>query len=726
MKSLYGNILSWKAVSLRASTVFVCFGVGFSAALMQQVLNVAYWPGNYAATGFGVFFTLGMLLGIALPEFWPIAYPLLQADRVGSDPGKRVDQFNAAYAVLNSGIMVVLAVTVVAAFLTTAAADRADYWSERFVLTETSWRAIATVVPAFPAWLVGAAFGGMLQFFYAAFIKLHCPQIVYSSDPSLLNVLSLAARWILVSLAAGWFVGHLAAVNSAERWQALILVPVILDLAGLAAGLVSKGGVPAPEGETQVYPAELAVDSLPEVASAPSRSARLAVMAIGWLGVWLLAQWHFCWTNWNGPDQTGVYWIGIVGVATLAAIVLGTRLTKWFVVAKVTRLLTPVDRLGLGLAAFAVLHLAALPLVAHAPDGGGIAGVVVVFILILASYFMCLNLSLPALAIGQPDRFDLWQSFGLSLIFGAIAATITLGVWQVAGGGNLVALALGSILAIATAGVTLIYDEPHIRTTRLSKRSSALLHGVSFVILYAILGGAVLIIPNLRQPWMKGPAVAVNEGPAGCAFLTSDAADAKVIGTGSMFFPVFTDTDRRDELLKLIGHIFRRDNQADSRRKAALLLGLPPLSERELSDRGLADCIQVGFDDRANQMASGATENVVTLRLYRPHFSFVVILVPTIRSQRAMPVVTSLVMRAGRLASGESGIYMIVGDDDDIQVTRAIKLARQAGLTRLSRLNLEGEVGKWTVLGSKTAIESLGRQLWDKDGAGFTITGYWK
>jgi len=726
---------SWTGLSLRATTLLFFLAGGFAAAMLQKVLNTALWPGNHAALGFALFLLLGGLLGLSLPELRAAATPLLQLQVRGEGAGRRPGQFQTAQTALTLCGLLLIVVAIVCSAATSLIADSPLYWSDRLALTRWSWPLLAMLLAGLPAWPLGVCLGLLVQLVYSGFVRLHCPTGLQASHPRVQHVLASAIAWMLAGLVAGFLLGNLSADRWFVRWHVLVLVPCLGWLAGMLPALARKtAAVPAQPDATEDQLPRPVSANLPEVATAPSQTALLAAGVLGWLGLWQAYHWHFALTNWfrDPPMATRTMLLAVL-LGPLA--VMAGRFLHRHLCSRIAPLrLTPIDRQGLSLAVLALVNLICLPLTVAADASP--ATTQLLLLLMLAIYVLCIECALPALALGRTSRFDLWSVLAKALAFGAVLAIGSLIVWHRTSTGNLAALALGSIIAIAAAGVALIYDEPHVRVRRLAPPTATAMNAATFLSLYAVLVAVVLVTPKLKPYWLRGQALAAAETHSGSAFV-HEGPQGLVISTPELTFTGRNGGVLGEESLHLARLLI--EPLEISRAARVLLVGFPcPAGQDDGSP--LAMCIQTDFQVAAARLACSWTSTSTAdttapaskpagpddpesltnyrkldrldLRILRDRYDTVVVLLPTPRRPATWPKIALTLQKTIRLAGDVDRLYFILpGNYGPANGAVQAALAAAVPDQGLMRLDISGQSGDWTILGTHRGIESAATKL---------------
>lgn len=740
-----GIDFSWRAFSLRAAAGSVCLAASFAGALLQAVLGLSYWPGNDATLGFAVFLVFGGLLGMAIPELWPGTQLIFRLSVSRFSAKKKIDQLDLAQTAFSISIVLMLLATIVGFGLCYLLAEAGMFWSQRFLVTGSTWRVIAFILPGISAWPMGIAFGLLVQLIYGVFVNLHCPDIVESSRPQLQRVLGSAIGWIVGSGIVGWLAGRAVSERYLSQWPELILISIILYLIGLfLAVTVRRAGKPGGRRSVKRL-SHRGMAALPEVASPPSRSARLASFALGWVAIWAAAGWHFCWVNWytgtetNGQLPPPAYAILLLPLAVLCGLGLG----RWVTSPGPGRpLLTAVDRQGLALGVLGLFNLIMLPAMlvwGKEQHLGSVAGLIptVICVGLVLAWTFCVVVSLPALAIGRPNRFELWLAMGSSLATGALAGLGSLVVWYQAGAGNLVGLALVTIVSIAAGAVALIYDEP--AAVKSARRGNTRLHLICLFFLYGILGAVVLIVPRLKSGWLKASQtdqIVLAETSSGCSFLIERGSRSEIIGPNRLAYPTRTDLDLRNELTRIVeaiagsslsdgaGHSSNEDSFRAS--FSSILLGLPYISSVSSvsSDRQgkgvLRNCLQIDLARSLSEIETRARWEPGTqrgdLRLLRSRlgrFDLVVVLVPELSGPESFPVLAGLIRRAAELAASPDALWLITRGRAETRQKAKVLIEHISQLNRSERhivLQVRGR-GIWTLCSTARATYKLAQTM---------------
>jgi hypothetical protein len=621
--------LSWQGLCLQAAGALACLGASFSLAMLQRLLGNYYWPGNDAPIGFAVFLTLGVLLGMALPELWPETQQLFKMSIARLSISKKLDQTGVAQTAVGLAIAMLLLSVLWACLVSQTLADLSLAWSRRFLLTGETWRLIAFVLPALAAWPAGIALGLLIQLMYSVFVNLHCPRVIDSSQDKLQRVLSSAVGWITAGIALGWTLAQIADDRYPADWPVMVLIGVILLLASLFMAVAIKAAPIRPERESTAT----TIQPLPEIATRPSRSAKLATMTLGWLAVWGTVHWH----GWlmgrpvNSITGTSPLPAGLVIFLVPIAIISGLRLTRRYISSRPPAFLTGVDRQGLALAALGLTNLLLLAATAWAfaarqtgPSVWMLSAISVVALLTISSGI--LDMSISALAIGRPSRFELWRVLGSQLTLGVLAGLLSL-LLDSSPAGNTVALTLITVISTAVATITVIYDEPHLLSERLRLRPSTVLHLGGLVFLYAILGAVILVASQKKIT------------------LRTEAFDEALQA----------NTEFGDELTKMITAIVAsnpRNSGPSSSQGSMLLVGLPYRTSVQLAEQRQTACRQVTIE-------SVSSAGLLKLREHYAPFDTVIIFVPETADETYRKAIARLLPRACQLTGNPEGLWLI-------------------------------------------------------------------
>jgi len=733
---------SLQSGSVRVIAALVIFASGFFFALTQQALGLYYWPGNDAALGFALFLALGTLLGLFLPQLWPAAQPMVRAGVARVSSNGRFDQFHLAKTALNLAIVLMLAAVLLTTLLAEFLVAARFWWSQRFLLSPSSWRLIAFALPALAGWLPGVTFGLLVQLIYSVFVRAHCSDAAQSGEDRVRRTLGSAAVWILASGAVGWACGYAAADQHLDQWSAMILIPVILYLLALFLSLATKTARHAPVSKEPDKTPSGAAGMLPELAAQPSRAAGLATLAVGWLGLWGLVHWQYCWANWyTVADKTPVSFLHVVILVPISAL-LAMRISRPLLSTKPRQLVTAVDRQGLALAAWGLVNLAALPATLFVlssktlPHFCGQIVLAVVLLALSATWFICLATSLGGLAIGRPHRFELWLALGAALTIGAIAGLLCLVIWQTTSLGNLIALALATIVAIASASITLIYDRPRTMP-KYEKHSTAMFHVFCFVSLYGILGAVVIVVPILKSLWLRGTTasvIAVGEAASGCSFLIRRGSKNILIGPNETHFSPTTEAPVKKELLQLLTLLVSGPTGGHNSGPSALFVGLPTISDREIANCGIKKHLQTDLIPAFHGLATAlpasnnrAGADLAVLRSNLAPVDIVLVLLPEPQSPRGWHLLTEVVRRAAQLADQPAGFWLIANRPPaSMPHSRLRKLTHINSSNRLTVLHLRGLTTDWTVFGLPRAVAELTLTLHTRSEGGFELKGFWQ
>ncbi|MFA5865113.1 MAG: hypothetical protein WC975_10560 [Phycisphaerae bacterium] len=673
----------WLSLKVRLIVAGLIFSIGFYCGVVHKILTQAFWPGSEIFAGIIFFFGFGLLMGFSLLELRGNVKPLLKYGIADKELHP---------VVLARIVLPILAVTTLAFILL---GNLVTFWlsawaytlPERFLLVRSSWRILAFMLPVSTTGLVGVFFALVLGLTFAIFVYLECPNHRRSEQPQVQQVIVSVLGWVLLTLTVSWAFGFYLTEIFVDRWWALVFVPVICCLSVIVICLVETAGESDWFKHVRLRDSQLH-NSSPELAGRTSRWAGFAVSFLGWLVVWNAIHWNYALSNWFGlghpsPDQS----IGLVILAALAAgvgIKLGFRYSR----VKPQRYMTIADRqgyclvvLGISLILFAVFinHIMKAPhiLTIYPP-----VLIPILLAVIAALWGISLGLTIPALAVGRPSRFDLWIELMKRIITGAMLAGPLYLLWQYAGAGNLLAISFASLLAIAFGGVVVIYNESPFLSKKKKSKSAKFIHVGYILILYLGLGFIMVLVPHLKSSWLKPSAdndTYTGEGLAGVAYLLNNGS-RELIWANRISFPERTVPALRQECEKIVTDIVKVIADNLNTRIRAMVVNLPALPAAAIQSLPVSSLEQFDIDSalRNLELKSLGIEQTADsgniLDLYcrqRPSHVVIAMLPQPWPNHQSWPSLPALLKRLVTLSQNTQNIWIIYLTKDNFNESKA-------------------------------------------------------
>lgn len=710
----------WLRLKVRLIVAGLVFGTGFYGGLVHAVLTRAYWPGVESLGGLIVFLGLGVLVGLWLPRF----------RRPGlSFPGREErEPHPVVLARVGLGILagVLLVGVLVGSWLTNELALMAGRLPERFLLVPQSWRLLAFVLPAVAAVPVGILFGLILDLAFSLFVYLECPNHRESDSPDVQRTTGSLIGGILLALAVSWSLGHGLGETFSNRWRVLSLVPIICSLGVVLLSLVETSGEAAwlkhvrSRGNASAQP-------FPERAARTSLWGGLAFVLLGWFVVWNALHWSYAVSNWLGADRmTPGQSFALVTLAALTGTG-GVRLGLRSALRKASRSQSAVDRRGLAVALQGVLLILTLVAANGVLKAEQILTlcpqVVLPLCLMLQSglWGTALGLILPALAAGRPSRFDVWIELAGKLTTGAVLAGGLYVAWQGWGVGNLLAIALASLLMIAMGGVAIIYSETATGASQRAARTAWRVHLLYVLFLYVSLGLITTLVPHLKTSWLKPTShgnILLTEGRAGVACLDGSSSQ-RLVWANRIGFPERVTPELRDECRTIVQTVLTWAASRAGTPVRALAFGLPFLSDGDLRGVPVAPLKQMDIDSALRTMelkfleleGTARPAEVSDLNYGQRPYHVVIVMVPSPRpTDHCWPDLSFLTRRIYRLARRPEDVWFLCVSSErqsDVDRGLAAAVSEAAGICLDSR-TLDSPTGyRWHVFGPAAVLPRL-------------------
>jgi len=594
----------WMNVKARWIVSGLVFAVGFYGGLTHKVLVQAFWPGSEAFAGLTFFFGLGVFLGLTVPRVWARRLPILKPEV----PDRELHPVSLARLLLSISAAAVLASVLIGAGLTRWIDGLAARLPERFLLDPITWKLLASLLPALAVLPTGVCLGLVLNLGFSVFVGLACPNHLRSEQPEVQKVIGSLGGWVLVCLGISWALGYFLSEAFLDRWFVLVLVPVISCLGVIFISLIDPGTDSSWLKHDHSQTTTL-VDSFPERAGPTSRGAGLVVILLGWLVPWSIAHWTYALSNWLGADRIGTdQGLPLAGLALMA----GTSGIKLGIPrpSRKGRDTFLADRRGLVFAVMGISLMLAAMIVNFVLKAGTILTIspqIVLPLLFAAIAFLWginLGLIIPLLAVGRPNRFDLWVVLIRNLVLGAMFTGPMLLIWNALGGQNLLAIAFASLIAIAFGGVATIYHEPRPNGVRKSANCNRLPQIAAILFLYLSLAFIVVIVPHLKKSWLRptfNGDVLADEAAAGVVYLIQ-RDPSELVWANRLSFPERTVPALRFEAGMMVSKILRRCAEHQDLLLTALLVGGPFLPDGITADLPVRQIEQFDIDRSIRKM----------------------------------------------------------------------------------------------------------------------------
>jgi hypothetical protein len=576
------------------------FAIGFYFGLVHHVMSRTFWPGVHTLAGLLFFTGLGIVLGLNGPDAWRQTSSVFKP----FFPNRHRHPFYLARTALAVLAMVVFVAILAGGFSTLWLTRLTLDLPQNFLLGPRLWKCLLFCLPALPAGSMGIVLGLTLDLAFALVVLIETPEPLHANRPRVQNNVRGLLALALMALTTGWPMGFCLAKFCPDRESGLILIPLITCLLVLLATLLENPkklitkNAPTPKNFLD--------KSVPELASSTSTIAALIVSVLGGFAVWEIIHWNYALINWCGAANifsnpiTIFEIILLAGASAGAGIFFGHRLIP----PRLDLYLTILDRQGLSLALLGIGSVITAAVANQTMKTCLLQtfipySIIPLLFLVLAFLWgLSLGLAVPGLAIGRPDRFDLWLEVVGKLGLGVLLAGPAYLIWQYSELGNLLALSAGALLAIAIGGVAMIYDTPVVSIGLRESRTGRVLHTVGIFILYLALVFILSTVPSLKTGWLKSMRqqhTLIAEGPAGAACITSTPAPC-LTWAGQLLLPERSDINLRLEVHELVDRIVTERKQTFYLPLRLLLVNLPYRDDKSLSDRKGQTVNQVDID----------------------------------------------------------------------------------------------------------------------------------
>jgi len=673
----------WLDVKVRLTVTGLIFAIGFYGGLIHKIFTQAYWPGTEALAGLLTFLGLGTLLGLRLPRLGENAIPRLK-------PGllNRKDHPVALAGITFTLLtVIVLLMILVGALMTRQFAYSAAVLPERFVLNPFSWRLLTFLLPLIPAGTIGVLLGLILDLSFTLFIYRQCPNRLRSEQPEVLQVVCSLLIWIFLALGLSWLLGFYLAEIFLDRWFILILLPAIACLATILLSLMET------QGESHYHKqigtrANLLYSSFPELAGGTRIWASLSMVVLGWFILWNAIHWTYAVSNWYGADLVNPDQSLGMGILAVIAAVIGLKIGFALALKKAGRT-SIIDRQGSALAVLGISLMLAAVATNYVLKAEHILTLYpqLVIPLVLAGQLTLWGISfgliVPSLATGRPNRFDLWIELASKLTLGVILTGLLYLIWQYWEIGNLLAISLASLLAIAFGGVVIIYNEPRDRQNRKKLRSARILHFSFIAALYLSLIFITVIVPHLKYSWFRptmNSETIVSEGRAGVAYLSSNGK-GELAWANRITFPDRVHPELRTESQALVRQIIKLSAEENSTSVRALIVGFPFLTSQSLTDLPIRRLDQMDIDQAIRKLEfkyrdldpNTPAPDLLDLSCRLSSYHVVIVMIPTPWPKgQTWPNAIFLLNRLFALSQSHRGVWIVSLTRDQTQNQTAL------------------------------------------------------
>jgi hypothetical protein len=571
----------WLDFKIRAGLAMLLLGVGVYFGMAHQVLVEAYWPGTYILGGMIFFLGLFFSLGIRSVVLFERPQPLLQP--FFDDHEWLPAMITKTVIILNA--VAVLFATLLGCVFTDWAAGLWDKIAERFLVQRETWKIIAFASTMLPAGMAGFILGFIPSLSYLLILHINQAAFLQSDHRKIQRLVHNLINLVTLSVVTGWSLGYFLSAQAEERWMGVILIPAILSLLVVLLSLIGKTDASTISHEPAFSPGLSRRSAPPELANKKSKLTEYTAVLLGWLGVWQIVHWRYAMDNWCdlgrmlGDYYSGQSIIFLAGFAAALGIGLGQRLFP----NRLNKFLTPIDRQGLALAALGLWTIITAVLMKSSFKADylqtGLPQIVMPLSLIgiAAMWGVNVSLTISAMTLGRPDNMELWTYTLRRIGWGVALAGPTYLLWEYQDIGNLLAIAFGSLLAIAMGGVDLIYDEPGIGDTMRSTRTGRLIHAGCIVFLYLSLFFFIVFVPPLKAGWLKTvnhQRTTIREGLAGVASLI-EGNEPELVWSGRFELPERTNPAIRHSIQEIINRIVTQRQNELSDDLRPLLINLP-------------------------------------------------------------------------------------------------------------------------------------------------------
>jgi hypothetical protein len=569
----------WLNLKIHLLLAELIFAIGFYLGMIQHILSCDFWPGLETLPGLIVFVTLGILAGLNGPNAWQQTASIFRP----VFPGPLAHPFVLARGILLLLSLIVFLIILSGVYFTHHFIQYVQSLPDHFLLDAPAWKIILFCLPALPAGLIGIVLGLIFDIAFVLTNHIASTDKAASDHANVHTTIRKLLVWIIISIAGGWSLGYAMIESFPEKRLKLILFPLTFCLLVLLFVLLDNHEN-IPKATTTFHTFQKLV---PDIAAYPSELASLMVVTLGFFGIWEYFHWNYALTNWFVAAETfgSRTTLFILSILTFTAIAFGLVTGYRFFPKKLNRYLTTLDRQGISMAILGLSVIITTAVTCHTLKAELLQTIVpfclipLCLILLAASFGSALGMAIPGLAVGRANHIDLWQSTISRLSIGMIIAGISLLAWRHFNPGNLIAIATGAICALATGGIAIIYDNPDAARSERESRKGKIIHTSGIIFLYISLLIILLIVPSLKNKWLKSTynhSVWLVESPAGVASCTSDS-NSPLVWAGTTVIPERTQPADRQDTFDLIQQIVDARECSFYLPIRLLLVGLPKL-----------------------------------------------------------------------------------------------------------------------------------------------------
>ncbi len=584
--------------------VLLLLSIGFYCGLVQYVLLMNFWPALEGFSGLIFFFSVGIFIGFAIPD-------ILRPKGKLPQPQDDIIERNLNVLVRYSYLIFAMAIIILLLmefFLLRIFDRNITRLTSHFLFTPITWRIFCFMMPICFVLSLGIVSGLVCDFTYGFFVHFKYPTKIRAGAREIHRCICSITGLVLLSLASSWIAGFYYANLCSIRWEGLIAIPVILCLAVILLLLI--------EPEKHVENSDYFVsdnlertESIPEYAANSSWFATIGIIVLSGLGFWFAIHLKYALINWVGAlEAFSGHSVGLA-IFILLSIGIGLEIGNALLSGNITRAHKAIiDGQSLTITLFGALAIvivfllskvSAINIVPIIGSGGAVLFMLSLFAMMWAIAFA---FAIPALAIGKANRFELWTAIGCRFAIGMMLGAIGYFCWHYVSGENLSALITGTLVAIVTGGIGMLYgggrNDNDIDSSE-DKKWSKFIYVISIVLLYVMIIISVVLIPLVRPVWLGrrgNKKVTIAEGTLAVASVVRNGR-ASLYWAGQEIYER-SNKDVREELFELIRKIIKLNLGTDREKARCLFVGLPFVERKDIKRKlGIRSLEQIDIDE---------------------------------------------------------------------------------------------------------------------------------
>ena len=591
----------WSVFKVKAVSTTLIFAIGFYCGLAQYILVKSFWPGVESFAGLVFFFGLGIFIGFAIPD-------IFRPEKVYQQLSGSGLNYNLNILVCNTFMVLAFAVLILMlwGFLVLKFVDeKLLFVYARFLFDITSWRLFAFIVPMIAVLATGIIFGLISDFAYSFLIHFECPDQIRAGSPNVQRCISSLTDWILLATVIGWSLGVYLADICSLRWQGLMTIPIICSL--LVILFLLGEGFRMSKSSHHIYlpKPRLLPTGLPELASKASACASLVAIILSGLVIWLTVHIKYSLLYWQGIFRPllsqAVVLIFLISIFAGIGLKIGSSMFN-----DKNRYMTTIDKQGISATVFGIAVMVVVFLMSRISECRihfvSNAEIVLLLSFAIMSFVwgIAFASSIPAIAIGRANRFELWTTIGCRFTMGMMFCAIGYLLWWYLRGNNLSAIIAGALLAIVCGGIAIIYDEPiYGQTVQTRTKVSRIIRFLAITSLYVIIILMVIAIPTIKSSWLKkrinGRQIEIAEGTSATASIVYDNDTSELLWANEIMYERSLG-DVRSKTLSIIKRIIKLNAKHSNNQLECLLVGLPFIDRKMKNTMPIAYLKQIDID----------------------------------------------------------------------------------------------------------------------------------